>query len=208
MKKDWVAHICDRIEQHVQRTKGEGAAIYCASGISPSGPIHLGNLREVMTVHLVAEELLSRGRQVTHLHFWDDFDRLRKIPAGIPPAYEAYIGYPLSDIPDPFDTYDSYATRYMIDFTQSLARLGIFPHFVRQSVAYRSGKYSAQIKEALARRGEIFDILEILRHDELIGVFPHQLIRRYRFAKPGSPEHCRSGRSGRFGPWQQDECGA
>lgn len=159
MKKDWVAHICDRIEQHVQRTKGEGAALVCASGISPSGPIHLGNLREVMTVHLVAEELLSRGRQVTHLHFWDDFDRLRKIPAGIPPAYAAYIGCPLSDIPDPFDTYDSYATRYMTDFTQSLTRLGIFPHFVRQSVAYRSGKYNAQIKEALTRRGEIFAIL-------------------------------------------------
>ena len=159
MKKDWVAHICDRIEQYVQRTKGEGATIICASGISPSGPIHLGNLREVMTVHLVAEELLSRGRLVEHLHFWDDFDRLRKVPAGISPTYEAYIGCPLSDIPDPFDTYDSYATRYMTDFTQSLTRLGIYPRFIRQSVAYRSGKYTAQIKEALTRRGEIIDIL-------------------------------------------------
>ena len=77
MKKDWVGHICDRIEQHVQKTKDEDATIVCASGISPSGPIHLGNLREVMTVHLVAEELLSRGRRVEHQHFWDDFDRLR-----------------------------------------------------------------------------------------------------------------------------------
>ncbi len=159
MKKDWVGHICDRIEQHVQRTKGEDATIVCASGISPSGPIHLGNLREVMTVHLVAEELLSRGRRVEHLHFWDDFDRLRKVPAGISPTYESYIGCPLADIPDPFDTYDSYATRYMTDFTQSLARLGIYPHFIRQSVAYRSGAYTPQIKEALSRRFEIFDIL-------------------------------------------------
>ena len=28
----------------------------CASGISPSGPVHLGNLRELMTPHLVADE--------------------------------------------------------------------------------------------------------------------------------------------------------
>ena len=159
MKKDWVAHICDRIEQHVQKTKNEGATIVCASGISPSGPIHLGNLREVMTVHLVAEELVSRGRQVEHQHFWDDFDRLRKIPAGVSSTYEAYIGCPLSDIPDPFDMYDSYATRYMTDFMQSLEHLGIYPHFIRQSIAYRAGKYTPQIKEALTRRFEIFDIL-------------------------------------------------
>lgn len=159
MKKDWVAHICDRIEQYVQKTKGEDATIVCASGISPSGPIHLGNLREVMTVHLMVEELLSRGRRVEHLHFWDDFDRLRKIPAGVPSIYEAYIGCPLADIPDPFGMYDSYATRYMTDFTQSLGHLGIYPRFIRQSVAYRNGNYTPQIKEALARRFEIFDIL-------------------------------------------------
>ncbi|MBA2396354.1 MAG: lysine--tRNA ligase [Ktedonobacteraceae bacterium] len=159
MKKDWVAHICDRIEQHVQKTKGEDATIICSSGISPSGPIHLGNLREVMTVHLVVEELLNRGRKVEHLHFWDDYDRLRKIPAGVSSTYEDYIGCPLSDVPDPFDRYDSYATRYMTDFMQSLEHLGIYPHFVRQSIAYRAGKYTPQIKEAMARRFEIFDIL-------------------------------------------------
>ncbi len=35
--------------------------ITVASGLSPSGPIHLGNLREVMTPHLVADEIRRRG---------------------------------------------------------------------------------------------------------------------------------------------------
>ncbi|MGH3605548.1 MAG: hypothetical protein ACRDQI_16190, partial [Pseudonocardiaceae bacterium] len=54
-----------------------------ASGVSPSGPIHLGNLREVMTAHLVAEEISSRGYDAVHLHSWDDYDRFRKVPAGL-----------------------------------------------------------------------------------------------------------------------------
>jgi lysyl-tRNA synthetase, class I len=159
MKSDWVEQICDRVEQQVRKTKGEGATIICASGISPSGPIHLGNLREVMTPHIVAEALRERGRQVEHLHFWDDFDRLRKIPAAVPSDYERYIGCPLADIPDPLGEYGSYAERYMADFTRSLNRLGIAPRFIRQSLAYRSGRYTAPIKEAMVQRFTIFDII-------------------------------------------------
>lgn len=158
-KRDWVEQIGDAVERQVQRVKGEPAAIICASGISPSGPVHLGNLREVMTVHLVAEELRARGRSVEHLHFWDDYDRLRKIPAGVAPEFARYVGYPLADVPDPFGEYESYATRYMSEFTRGLVQLGIFPRFIRQSIEYRSGKYNQQIKTALAKRGEIFDIL-------------------------------------------------
>jgi len=51
MKADWITRIADRVEANVRQTKGEQATIVCASGISPSGPVHLGNLREVMTVH-------------------------------------------------------------------------------------------------------------------------------------------------------------
>lgn len=158
-KRDWIEQIGDTVEQHVKRVKGEQATIICASGISPSGPVHLGNLREIMTVHLVAEELRSRGHSVEHLHFWDDYDRLRKIPAGVSPEFERYIGYPLADVPDPFGEYESYAVRYMREFTSGLEKLGIFPRYIRQSQKYREGAYTEQVKIALTRRGEIFDIL-------------------------------------------------
>ena len=39
-----------------------------------------------MTPHLVADEIRRRGRAVTHLLSWDDYDRFRKVPAGIDPA--------------------------------------------------------------------------------------------------------------------------
>ncbi|GAC1368322.1 MAG: lysine--tRNA ligase [Ktedonobacteraceae bacterium] len=159
MKADWVTKIADRVEANARQRKGEHATIVCASGISPSGPIHLGNLREVMTVHLVAEELRERGWRVDHIHSWDDFDRLRKIPAGVSADYEKYIGTPISDVPDPLGEYDSYATRFITDFSQGLDRLGVRPRYIRQSVAYRRGDYVEQIKHAMHERKQIFDTL-------------------------------------------------
>jgi lysyl-tRNA synthetase class 1 len=157
--KHWAEMVADRVEQHVLRHKGEGAAIVCASGISPSGPIHLGNLRELMTVHLVSEELRARGREVTHLHSWDDFDRLRKVPSNTPEEFSRYIGSALCDVPDPLGEYESYAARYMTEFERAAERIGVRPRYIRQSRAYRGGKYVEQIHVAMRRRFEIFDIL-------------------------------------------------
>ena len=157
--KNWIEQTADKVEEFARQRKGDGARIVCASGISPSGPIHLGNLREIITVHLVTEELRRRGREAEHIHSWDDFDRLRKVPAGVPQEFAQHIGRPISDIPDPAGEYESYAMRFMSEFERSVARLGIGPRYVRQSVAYRRGDYREQIRVAMRKRFEIFDIL-------------------------------------------------
>lgn len=151
--------VADRVERKVLANKGLDATIVCASGVSPSGPIHLGNLREVMTVHLVVEELRQRGWNVDHIHSWDDFDRLRRVPVGTPEEFEEHIGRPISDIPDPTGVAESYADSHIQAFEQSAARLGIFPRYVRQSRAYRAGTYRKLIKKAMELRLRIFDIL-------------------------------------------------
>jgi lysyl-tRNA synthetase class 1 len=97
--------------------------------------------------------------QVDHIHSWDDYDRLRKVPAGVAPDFARYIGMPIADVPDPFGEYESYATRYIADFTHGLDCLGIHPRYIRQSVAYRRGDYLEQIKQAMRHRAEIFTIL-------------------------------------------------
>lgn len=155
--KDWIGKTCDRVEQHAKRLGQQ--EIVCASGISPSGEIHLGNVREIITVHLIAEELKARGHKCRHIHSWDDYDRFRKVPAGMPESYAKYIGYPLSEIPDIDDSYGSYAERHMTEFAAHMAELGIRPDYIRQSEAYKAGKYNEAIKLAMARRFDIFDIL-------------------------------------------------
>src|SRR5258707_377239 len=87
---------------------------------------------------------------------WDDYDRLRKVPAAVSPEFAQYLGHPLCDVPDPSGQHESYAARYISEFTTGLEHLGIFPQYVRQSEAYRSGMYTRFIKEALAEREAIF----------------------------------------------------
>ena len=66
---DWVTRAADEAQRHAR----EGETITCSSGASPSGPVHLGNLREFLTVHFVADELrrgavsVVRSRQEEHV---------------------------------------------------------------------------------------------------------------------------------------------
>ncbi len=104
---DWVTRFADDVIVEAER-RSPGKAIVCASGLSPSGPIHLGNLREVMTPHLVADEIRRRGHAVEHILSWDDYDRFRRVPGGIDPSWAEHIGKPLTAVPAPPGS--SYAT--------------------------------------------------------------------------------------------------
>jgi lysyl-tRNA synthetase class 1 len=140
------------------RRRGE-RTIVCVSGVSPSGPIHLGNLREVMTAHFVAEDIKSRGHDAVHLHSWDDYDRLRKVPAGLDEGLFEHAGRALSAVPDPYGERDSYASHFIAEFSAALSRMGVRMREVRQSQMYPRGTYNAAIRRAMDRRGEVFDIL-------------------------------------------------
>ena len=149
---DWVTRAADDAIRHA----GEGAElITCASGASPSGPIHLGNLREFLTVHLVVEEIRRRGIAVRHLHSWDDYDRLRKVPAGVDPAWVEHIGRPLSAVPDPWACHVSWAEHFKEPLQRALAELGVAMEEVSQTERYRAGVYRDQILTAVRSRDAI-----------------------------------------------------
>jgi lysyl-tRNA synthetase class 1 len=170
----WDDAVAERVVAHVQDAAAgieaaharDAAAgidpahpIVCASGISPSGAIHLGNLREVFTTHIVAEALRRHGHEVVHLHSWDDYDRFRKVPAGVEPSFERYIGMPLASVPDPLGELPSYADRYMDQFRSELEVLGVRMSERRQSELYPVGTYNAAIRRAMDERERVFDIL-------------------------------------------------
>ena len=152
---DWVTRAADEAVRHA----GEGNPVTCASGASPSGPVHLGNLREFLTVHFVADELCRRGVPVRHLHSWDDYDRFRKVPAGVDPSWAEHLGRPLSGVPDPWDCHESWAEHFKAPLREALAALGVEMEEVSQTELYRAGTYREQILTAMARRHEIEEIL-------------------------------------------------
>lgn len=151
----WGDAVADSV---IARAPGE-ASYTCAAGISPSGPVHFGNFRDIITSYQVAEALRRRGKEARLVFSWDNFDRLRKVPAGVPESFAEHVGKPLSKIPDPSGTGGSYAEHFQKPFVAALAKLGIALEYRDQSALYASGTYDEQIFFALAHRKEIADIL-------------------------------------------------
>jgi len=163
---DWVAQTADRVIRAFEKRTADGKAgekLVCASGISPSGPIHLGNLRELLVPHFVAEEVKARGIACEHLLSWDDFDRLRKVPAGVPASFAEHVGRPLTGIPDPYGDLDSWAERFKTPFRAAMARLGVEVREISQTEMYTAGAYRSQILTALDQRVAINDVLARFR---------------------------------------------
>ncbi|KUJ65888.1 lysine--tRNA ligase [Streptomyces albus subsp. albus] len=163
---DWVSRFADEVIAEAER-RAPGKPIVCASGLSPSGPIHLGNLREVMTPHLVADEIRRRGHEVRHLISWDDYDRYRKVPAGVEGVDESWaehIGKPLTSVPAPAgSSHPNWAEHFKAAMTASLEQLGVEYDGISQTEQYTSGVYREQILHAMKHRGKIDAILDQYR---------------------------------------------
>ena len=134
-----------------------------ASGVSPSGFVHIGNFREIATPYLVAKELKNLGKKVRFILSFDEFDRFRKVPGNIDSIYEKYIGMPYVDIPSPFTDNESYASFMENRFLDELKAMDVEVECIYQAKEYRRGKYNKYIKIAMDNRKKIFDIIDDFR---------------------------------------------
>ncbi|WP_326797667.1 lysine--tRNA ligase [Streptomyces sp. NBC_01808] len=163
---DWVSRFADEVIAEAER-RAPGKPVVCASGLSPSGPIHLGNLREVMTPHLVADEIRRRGVHCVHLISWDDYDRFRKVPVGVEGVDESWaehIGKPLTSVPAPAGSpHASWAAHFKAAMEGALAEMGVTYRGISQTEMYTAGAYREQILFAMRHRAEIDAVLAEFR---------------------------------------------
>lgn len=159
----WALDIAERIIR--ERPNEEVYTV--AAGVSPSGFVHIGNFREIITPCMVARALRKLGKKVRFILSVDNFDRFRKVPAGVPESYVKYIGMSYSDMPSPFSEGESYAEYFENRFLNELRAVGIDVgtemEVIFQEHEYRSGRYNDKIKLALKKRKEIFDIIDSFR---------------------------------------------
>ena len=159
-------HWADRAAERIIRQRGDKECYVVASGVAPSGSVHFGHLREVMSTELVARALCDRGKQVRFIYSWDDYDVFRKVPVNLPRQEElaGHLRKPVVAVPDPFGAADNYAARFEHNLEQVLPRLGIAPEYLYQAQRYRECRYADGVRAALAARATIRDILN--RHRE------------------------------------------
>ncbi len=166
-KNPLLCHWADQMAEKIISEKGDLDSYTCASGITPSGTVHLGNFREIITVDLVVRALRDRGKNVRFIYSWDDYDVFRKVPANMPDpeVLEKYLRYPITEVPDTTGRNENYARHHEVDIEKQLPRVGIQPEFLYQASRYRANRYAEGMKKAMQKRDAIKECLNAFRDD-------------------------------------------
>ncbi|MCL2265969.1 MAG: lysine--tRNA ligase [Treponema sp.] len=161
-------HWADETAAKIIFEKGDKELYTCASGITPSGSVHIGNFREIISVELTAQALRDMGRNVRFIYSWDDYDVFRKVPANMPKKdeLESFLRSPITMVPDPWERNENYARHHEADVESALPKVGIFPEYIYQAERYRSSCYAQGIRRALEKRETLKNILDKFRDED------------------------------------------
>ncbi len=162
-------HWTDVAAERIIQEKGDKKYYTVAAGITPSGTVHIGNFREIITVDLVRRALEKRGKNVRFIYSWDDYDVFRKVPPDMPKqeVLKNYLRKSIVDTPDTFGCHKSYAEHNEKAVEEDVPKVGIFPEFIYQHKKYRKGDYAGGIVNALENTETIRAILDHYREKPL-----------------------------------------
>jgi len=158
----WPFEEARKLVSRVRRT-GQKSVIF-ETGYGPSGLPHIGTFGEVARTSMVrrAFELLTDGAIPTRLiAFSDDMDGLRKVPDNVPnkPLLEAALGLPLTRVPDPFGTHESFGAHNNARLQAFLDQFGFSYEFLSATACYKSGMFDDTLRLMLERYDAIMRIM-------------------------------------------------
>ena len=132
------------------------------TGYGPSGLPHIGTFGEVARTTMMINAL-NHIEKIKHelITFSDDMDGLRKVPENIPKKHliEEHINKPLSDIPDPFNEFESFSQHNNFKLKQFLNRFGFKYDFQSSTKLYKSGYFNEGLSAVLNNYEKIRNII-------------------------------------------------
>lgn len=146
---------------------GNVVPVVFETGYGPSGLPHIGTFQEVLRTTLVrrAYEIVASEdgtpAPTRLIAFSDDMDGLRKVPDNVPAKemLTRHLGMPLSRIPDPFGSNDSFAGTNNKKLREFLDRFGFDYEFVSASDRYNSGAFDDALRQVLRKYDDIQAIM-------------------------------------------------
>src|SRR5689334_14869286 len=134
------------------------------TGYGPSGLPHIGTFGEVARTSMVrhAFRVLTDDKIKTRLiAFSDDMDGLRKVPDNIPnkELVAQNLGKPLTRVPDPFGTHDSFAAHNNARLRAFLDQFGFDYEFMSSTACYTSGRFDEALLKVLAHFDQVMAIM-------------------------------------------------
>jgi lysyl-tRNA synthetase class 1 len=168
--KAWPYEEARKLLKRWPEGKPAAAPVIFETGYGPSGLPHIGTFNEVARTSFVrhAYAELTGGAPTRLIAFSDDMDGLRKVPDNVPnqALLAENLGKPLTQIPDPFGTHDSFAHHNNAMLRHFLDRFGFDYEFVSATDCYTSGQFDEVIRKVLRGFDAIMGVmLPTLRED-------------------------------------------
>ncbi|OPY31378.1 MAG: Lysine--tRNA ligase [Methanomassiliicoccales archaeon PtaU1.Bin124] len=139
----------------------KGGKHLISTGISPSGFIHVGSLREAITANAVFKAMKDKGADVELIYLVDDYDPLRKRYPFLPECYEKEVGRPLCQIPCPGDhCHESYGHHFIQPFLDAIGEMGIKPHVYFTHELYEQGRFAELTDLVIREKDKVAQILK------------------------------------------------
>ena len=152
----WPFEEARKLVARIERSVTAPESVLFETGYGPSGLPHIGTFQEVARTTMVRHAFETLSDVPTRLVcFSDDMDGLRKVPDNIPNAelLQPHLGKPLTQIPDPFGTHQSFAHHNNAMLRDFLDRFGFAYEFVSSTDYYTQGRFD----QALLRVLDCFD---------------------------------------------------
>ena len=160
--KAWPFEEARRVLKRYQKVPPEKGYVLFETGYGPSGLPHIGTFGEVARTSMVkrAFELIS-DIPTKLICFSDDLDGMRKVPGNVPNAesLQAHLQQPLTSVPDPFGTHESFGDHNNAMLRRFLDTFGFEYEFISATEFYRSGRFDEVLLRAAERYDEIMKVM-------------------------------------------------
>ena len=156
--------ILKRREQMAKAGRGGTGPVVFETGYGPSGLPHIGTFGEVVRTTMVRQAFvaLTEGKIETRLIcVSDDMDGMRKVPPTVPnpEKLEPFLQQPLTSVPDPFGTHESYGHHMNARLRAFLDGFGFEYEFASATELYRNGTYDPMLRRALEKYQDIMNVM-------------------------------------------------
>jgi lysyl-tRNA synthetase class 1 len=162
VSKAWPYEEARKLLKRYPQGKPGGAAVVFETGYGPSGLPHIGTFNEVLRTTMVRNAFHALSDVPTRLiAFSDDMDGLRKVPDNVPnqAMLAEHLGKPLTRIPDPFGTHESFAHHNNAMLRAFLDRFGFDYEFASSTDYYTSGRFDDALKGVLRHYDAVMDVM-------------------------------------------------
>lgn len=160
--KAWPFDEARRVLKRYAKGAPEKGFVLFETGYGPSGLPHIGTFGEVARTTMIktAFEVIS-DIPTKLVCFSDDLDGMRKVPGNVPnpDSLTEHLQKPLTSVPDPFGTHESFGHHNNAMLRRFLDTFGFEYEFYSATEFYGSGQFDAVLKRAVDKYDEIMAVM-------------------------------------------------